>query len=672
VLGAPDVWPGFGASDVAWAPSRPNSTFDEFVRVGFAEPMAIRQVAVAETLNPGCLYKIIAYDQQGNKHELFEDRNMGQRSFYPGSRLFTVVLDEPTPYRVAEIKVVLHTSRVEGMCQLDAIAISSTAEPIKPAIAMVEGDLFPEPPENLGPNVNSSSPDMLPMISPDGRTLYFARKLHPDNTGNELRDDIWRSTLDSNGQWTPAVNLGSPLNNEHHNFVSWISPDGRQMVLPHDYNRRELGAEFRISSSGLRQGEWSFPRVMEVPDLYNRSQFTCIHLDASGSVLLLALERDEGLGGLDLYVSFARGQNSWSAPLSLGAAINTAGMEGSVFLAADGKSLYFASNGHPGFGGYDMFLSRRLDDTWTAWSPPLNLGPRINSERDEYYYTLPASGEYAYFSSEQGGFGGADLFRIRLPQAARPDPVTLLHASVINQQTGAPINARLRFNEARAQVVPGEGPSTLVQPREDSPDRVIAEADGYFPQGLDLDAEPGEDLTWMDAYPEPTGGPDLRGSQDPWKAPDRSASPIQPATAMNDAIPEPALVYRELDANLALVPLAVGNLVRLNGVYFSANKSFLLKESQVELDVVAQYLRTNPGVRVEVGGHTNSLPPEAFCLELSEARAKAVVQYLRERGVKQEQLQWKGYGKSMPIGDNATLEGRKQNQRVELKLLAVP
>lgn len=680
VLGAPDVWPGFGASDVAWAPSRPNSAMDEFVRVGFQTPMAIQQVAIAESLNPGCIYKVIAYDEQGQKHELFEDRQQAQRSFYPGSRLFSVKLDATTPYRVAEIKLVLRTSRVEGMCQIDAIGLSDSPDKIRPAIRMVEADLFPVQAENLGPNVNSASPDMLPMISPDGRTLYFARKLHPENSGTDLRDDIWVSSLDDNGEWSQAQNIGAPLNNEHHNFVSWISPDGRQMVLPHDYGRREIGAEFRVSNSMLRQGNWAFPQVMNVPELYNRSQFTCIHLNPEGTVMLLALERDEGLGGLDLYVSFARGRDSWTVPKPLGPTINTAGMEGSVFLAADGRSLYFASNGHPGFGGYDMFLSRRLDDTWTQWSAPLNLGPHINTERDEYYYSLPASGEYAYFSSEQGGYGGADLFRIRLPQSARPDPVTLLHASVINQQTGEPISAQLRFNEVQVQAQPGEGSSTLVQPRDDSPDIVIAEADGYFPQGLDLDAGPGEDPTWMDVDPDMQGSKDLQDvDPNPTAPPAQSGSPIQTATPFQTATPEPtlqapepALVYRELDANLALVPLAVGNLVRLNGVYFSANKSFLLKESQVELDVVAQYLRANPGLLVEVGGHTNGLPPEAFCLELSEARAKAVVQYLRERGVKQEQLQWKGYGKTLPIGDNATLEGRKQNQRVELKLLAVP
>jgi len=667
VLGAPDVWPGFGASDVAWAPSRPNSALDEFVRVGFMEPISIRQVAVAETLNPGCIYKIIAYDEQGAKHELYEDRNMGQRSFFPGSRLFTVVLDEPTPYRVAEIKVVLRTSRVEGMCQIDAIALSDSPDEIRPAIRMVEADLFPEPPENLGPNVNSSSPDMLPMISPDGRTLYFARKLHPENTGTELRDDIWRSTLDSSGHWSPAVNLGSPLNNEHHNFVSWISPDGRQMVLPHDYDRRELGAEFRLSGSILRQGEWAFPRTMNVPDLYNLSQFTCIHLNPEGTVLLLALERNEGMGGLDLYASFSRGDNEWTVPKSLGSSINTAGMEGSVFLAADGKSLYFASNGHPGFGGYDMFLSRRLDDTWTAWSPPINLGSRINSERDEYYYTLPASGEYAYFSSAQGGYGQADLFRIRLPQEVRPEPVTLLTASVINRQSGQPIPAQLRFHESQTQVIPGEGPGTLVQPRDHSPDFLIVEADGYFPQGLDLDAGAGDDERWMDTGLQPNAD-----SDNPVLGMERNAEPPVPAREPSDQEPEPAMVYRELKADIGLVPLEVGNLVRLNGVYFTANRSELLPESRAELEVVAHFLSSHTGVRVEVGGHTNGLPPEAFCQELSEARARAVVHYLRERGVRQEQVTWKGYGKSTPIGDNSTLEGRKLNQRVELKLLALP
>ncbi len=706
VLGEPDVWPGFGPSDVAWAMYRPSSAIDEFVRVRFAEPMKVRQVAVAETLNPGAIFRIILFDTQGGKHTIYENRNNEQVGFYPGARLFSVVLDELSHYDVQELRLVLRTSRVPGMSQIDAIAISDSPEPIRPDIHMIQDELFDEAAENLGPAVNSAYADVLPMISPDGRTLYFARKLHPDNVGEDGRDDIWFSELDAEGRWSPARSIGSPLNNEHHNFVSWIRPDGKQMLLPHDYLRKEWGSEFRVSFSHFDGVAWSFPRSIDIVDLYNKNEFTCVHMNTQGTVMLLALEREEGLGGLDLYVSFLGEGQRWSTPKSLGPTINTAGMEGSVFLAADDRSLYFASNGHPGFGGYDMFLSRRIDDSWTNWSRPLNLGSRINSERDEYYYTLPASGDYAYFSSDRGGYGAADIFRIRLPKSGRPDPVSLIQARMLSQDSGQPLDAAtLTFRETRMDIKAEDaGRTALIAVQDSLPRGLVAEAPGYFPVLIPLDREP---LWFADTGEEAEPGQEVEPGQE--AEPGREAKPGQEVEVGQEAEPgreakpgqevepdqelrpvtepvplladlgqqaedlaepsSPADTYEEIQTDIRLVPLEEGRLILLKGVYFPANKSTLLLASRSELDVVADFLMAHPRLVVEVGGHTNSYPPEQFCLELSTQRARAVVAYLLDRGVLQSQLTWNGYGKSMPVADNSTYEGRKLNQRVELKIL---
>ncbi len=689
VLGPPEVWPDFGSSALAWAPSRPDSRLDEFVRVGFSRPMAVQQIAVAESLNPGSIYRIWLYDEAGERHLVYENRDDVVVPFYRGSRLFTVLLDEPTPYRVSGLKLVLRTSRVQGMSQIDAIAISDSRDPIgSPSIRAIDDELFAEPAEHLGSLVNSPYPDLLPMIAPDDRTLYFARKLHPLNPGEEKRDAIWVSRRQEDGSWGQAQIMPDPLNNEHHNFVAWISPDGRRMLLPHDYRRRTYGQEFRVSMSTLMPSAWglpeafgwSLPEALEIPRLYNRNEYTALHMDPEGRVLLMALEREEGLGGLDLYVSLREPAGArWSEPISLGPVINTAGMEGSVFLAADGRSLYFASNGHPGYGGYDMFLSRRLDDSWTRWSEPLNLGPRINSPRDEYYYTLPASGEYAYFSSDLEGLGKADLFRIRLPRAARPDPVTLVRARVLDARTGEPLPAELAFRQepidvphagtadagaqpgnthASAQSDPlGASQAVWIATREGGPGLLQASAEGYFPLTLDVHAaEPDPALT-TDAAP----WPETLAEQ-----PDASLpEPVQP-DAVWDTAPAP---YREQLLDLNLSPLQTGSLVRLEGVYFNANRATLLRESQASLDGVAAFLRSRPGLRIEVGGHTNGLPPEQFCRELSLARARAVREYLIGQGVSPDQLEAVGYGKQQPVADNNTLEGRAKNQRVELKIL---
>ncbi len=650
VLGPPEAWPRTGESPVAWAPSRAGGSRDEWLRVSFAEPAPVRQVLVAENLNPGAIARIELFDPQGGRHVVYED---DRRSvpFWPEARMFRHVLDAPTPYAVAGLKLVLRTRRIPGMVQIDAIGVAGhDREVAGPFIREIDDELFGEPAENLGPLVNSVVPDQLPLIAPDGRTLYFARKYHPRNTGGEGRDDIWVAELAADGAWGAPRNVGAPLNNEHHNFAAWISPDGSRMLLPHDYDRAESGNAFRVSMARRRldrQG-WNAPVVQQVPDLYNRSEFTCLHMNPEGTVMLLALEREEGLGGLDLYACFHQGGKRWSAPVHLGPTVNTAGMEGSVHLAADGRTLYFASNGLPGHGGYDMYLSRRLDDSWTRWSEPVGLGPRINTDGDDYYYSLPASGEYAYFATERDSYGGADLYRIRLPRGARPDPITYLEARVLRADRDEPLPARLTTPRAVWTMDTAVGRAVVIAPRSgDSAEAVVViEARGFFPRILDLEAREPAPEAWMD---HPEDEPD----------------PVVPPAAPVDS------AFRNVATDIRLVPLAVGHTVRLHGVYFTANQAALRAESRTELDRVADFLRARPGLRVEVGGHTNGLPGAAFCQELSDARAKRVVAYLVEHGVDRDQLEWKGYGKTEPVASNETLEGRQQNQRVELTILRV-
>lgn len=784
ILGPPRVFPASGPSDVAWAPARENSPVDEYVRVRFARPQRVGQVVIGENLNPGAIYRIVLYDTQGKKHVVYENRS-NEYSFQPGGRMFRHEI-EITDYRVAELKLVLRTNRIPGMSQIDAIGISEAAVPYIARIPEVEPDLYPAAPESLGEMVNSEVPDMLPMISPDGRTLYFARKLHPDNVVQtlpdgrmRLSDDVWMSELQDDGTWAKAVRMGARLNNERHNFVSWISPDGKQILLPHDYDQPEIGSEFRVSlAQRLREPvgdpirgfeDWSRPQTLRVKNLTNQSEFTCIHMDPSGRVLLFALEREDGMGGLDLYVSFREtgpGQGflgrlqtgeRWTEPRSLGATINTAGMEGSVFLAADGKALYFSSDGRSGYGGFDMYLSRRLDDSWTNWSEPLNLGPTINSGRDEYYYTIPATGDYAYFSSDLSG--NSDIYRIRLPKAARPDPVTLVQASLDGNKPK--VGARFRvsqFDENHEKVSEqlaedGEDQVAFIVPGSIGSSLMI-EADGFFPvyrslgprmeEGVDYDPEDSDgeaqarvDEVWTAAYRDslkqalldsilpavraefedkmraeaPKSSSvqaeledrlkkeieaelravlssqirrDLEGKlQDSLDRIKPSSEPLEIAAGeeriiedgvddiLRDDPDSGEEVYQDVVQDIRMVPLEAGQTVRLDNVYFAANKAYLRKDSKEELLMVADFLKAHGELVVEIGGHTNGLPGADFCQKLSAARSKRVVDFLIEEGVRKDRLQAKGYGKANPIASNETIEGRKQNQRVEIKILEV-
>lgn len=710
VLGRPNVIPpNYGASQVAWAPVREDNNGLDHVWVAFDRPMQVQQIAIVENLNPGSIFKIILYDTRGRAHTVYENRNP-TAVMMPG-RIFRQYIDR-TDYQVESLRLEIKTNAVPGMNQIDAIAIADTREPIEAVINTMAYLEEPGNPENLGPAINSRFEDRLPIISPDGRTLYFARKEQLDASGQYLSDEIFFSTLMPGNLWSQAVNIGDPLNNQFHNYVVAVSADGDRLVLANEYNR--LGSE-GVSISTRRGDRWRSPEALRIKSMYNKNEFSCYHMNVDEDVILLAIEQDDTYGDMDIYVSFLEEGNKWSAPMNLGPVVNTAGIEGSAFLAADGVTVYFSSNGHAGYGGMDMFMTRRLDDTWQHWSEPVNLGPRINSRQQEYNYTIPARGDYAYFSSSNSIYGAADLYRIPLPREVQPLPVALLQSQFIDAITGEPLEVTLRVTSGNvlleetpaAEEKQVKGKFGLVIPRR--PDfGVVAEVPGYYPSNPVPDEAPTDDDMYMDFDEDDDFQTLLRDAKERVYEDihDKELNPLDPKDMelldeviqraldrtlqgrrvrpeerrqMEDAITEdvqaslkqPEQTYVEVTEDIEMVPLREGQIIRVNNIYFAANKSFLLQESFAELERIATFLRQNPNIVVEIGGHTNGLPSDEFCNELSSDRAERVYQHLVEQGIPADRLRWKGYGKTQPIADNATLAGRKKNQRVELKIIEV-
>lgn len=308
------------------------------------------------------------------------------------------------------------------------------------------------PARKLSSNVNSIYAERLPIITPDGRTLYFARKYHPENTPDnrerdtyeKYKDDIWVSRRQTDGAWSRARNVGSPLNTDTHNFVVAVSADGKTVYLANKYKTQKDG----VSYSTKTGFGWSKPKVFKIPNMYNRSKFVGYHVNVKGDVLIMAVERSKTVGGRDLYVSFRKKGDDWTEPKNMGKVINSKSEEASVFIAADNKTIYFSSMGHPGYGGYDVFMSRRLDDTWTKWSEPLNLGERINTPGNDYNYTIPASGEYAYFSSDVGERSlMSNLYKIELPKEVRPKPVTVINFTMKKLPKPDPVHLNITMKK---------------------------------------------------------------------------------------------------------------------------------------------------------------------------------------------------------------------------------
>ncbi|TDN36730.1 hypothetical protein A8B98_08195 [Hymenobacter sp. UV11] len=642
VLGEPNSQPLGQANDEAWTPGKDGST--EFIEVRFAKSLIAQQVTVIENVNPGAITKIELIDIKGERHVVYTNPNPGPLPV--GFRTLQVKF-KPEKYRTIGARVTMNASKVDGPNQVDAIGIANVVvqivkqdfkNPVKTDVETVQMDSTLK---NLGPNINSRYVDTHPVISPDGRTMFFARQFHPNNVGGS-RDpqDIWYSKLTSgkNQTWSMAKNLGSPPNGpEDPNGLASVSANGQVALLTGVYVDGFMEPK-GFSTSRRSPGGWSVPQKVEIDNFINRDPENIDgYLATSGKALLMAVDRPDGQGGQDIFVSFPKplpvGEQpdpkrptKWAKPISLGPTINTPGADFAPFLAADDKTLYFASNGHGGYGKSDIFYSKRLDDSWTKWSAPRNLGPVVNSPDFDAYYTLSAAGDNAYLVSARNGTDGSkDIFRIALAPAFKPEVVTLVQGKVLDAVTKKPIRAIIHYENlitgeeiGVTESSPIDGSYTIVLPagvqygyRAESPD--------YIAENASLDA-----------------------------------------TASDK--------YSEQQQDLFMVPFKVGQKVRLNNIFFPQSKYVLQPSSFPELLRLVRILRDYPTVEILIGGHTDNQGDPVLNLKLSEDRVNEVKKYLVSKGIDPKRLSTQGFGGTQPIANNEQEETRRFNRRVEFTI----
>ncbi len=509
-----------------------------------------------------------------------------------------------------------------GSLQADDFIITGTGLPVN----LVKELEYVEPPVHMSTAINSPYEEMTPVITPNGKGIYFSRRFDPGNKGG-ARDlqDVYFSSLGENG-WSEAQNLGAPINNSGPNAVFSVSPDGNTLLLMNTYapdgNQKGMG----LSISHRTAKGWTMPEDVKMRSFYNKSFYNEYFLSNDGKEILLAVNRDDTHGSRDLYVSFSEGNGIWSAPKNLGSNINSPGTELSPFLAADGKTLYFSSNGHPGYGRNDIFMSRRLDDSWVNWSQPTNLGEPINSPGTDAYYSVPAAGDYAYYVSNDGGIGRNDIYKIALPTPVKPEPVVLVYGKVLNSKTSDPISTGITYHDFKSDREIG-----------------VAQSDpqvGYYEIVLPINQV-------YSFFAEKRGFYSVQDRLD-----------LSGITS-----------YQEIERNLYLTPIEAGQTVKMNNVLFYQSKAQLIPTSYPELDKLARMMKENPMVKIQLEGHTDNVGDRFKNRKLSEERVDAVKQYLIKRGVEQERINGIGYGGSKPIADNSKELTRRLNRRVEFKIL---
>ena len=482
----------------------------------------------------------------------------------------------------------------------------------------------PFSPESVGEGINTSDDEYWPSITADGQTLMFTRQARPGE--NEQRKVISQEdfyiSYRSETKWEKAINAGAPLNSGQNEGAQSLSSDGNYMYFTACDRSNGLGS-CDIYFSANSDGKWSIPVNLGSP-VNSSSWESQPSVNANGKMLFFSSTRPGGLGGKDLWYSVLKSNKKWSNPRNMGAVINTKGDEMSPFIHFDGKTLYFSSDGRPGMGGLDIYLTRMKEDT--SWTEPRNLGYPINTFNDEMGLVIESGGQKAYFSSRREDQGGKNIYTFKLYEAVQPDPVAYLKGKVTDKQTG-------KMLVAQYELVNLSTGKTIVSNSTDPGGNFLVCLPSGFNYGVNVS---------------------------------RSGYLFYSENFMFEG---DHTIMKPFLKKIRLSQFKVGEKMLLANVFFEIDSWQLKKESMIELNKLGELLKENKELKVEIGGYTDATGSDLHNLSLSEKRALSVVDYLVANGIPAERLKYIGYGNKSPVGDNITMEGRKLNRRTEVQII---
>ncbi|MDN4165380.1 OmpA family protein [Cytophagales bacterium LB-30] len=496
--------------------------------------------------------------------------------------------------------------------------------------------------------IGSAYHEFAPMESPDGETLFYSVAKHPTNVaGVKDEGDIWMVTKKDNAWGIPRP-VSFPWNDRQRNQIVGFFNQGQSVLLLNEWIPEGSSYKVRqgLSVSHKVNANWTIPVSVSIDYFFNESSDYSMQLSADGKVLLMSLESYGRVGAEDLYVSFRKEDGNFSEPVHLGWDVNTKFQEMYPFLSADAKRLYFSSNGFPGMGSKDIFMSERLDDSWKKWSVPINQGFTINSEGSEWSYSEPEGKEYAYFVSTQNSEGFGDIWQMpKLPTDSADSlsivpvlPLALTLPAEDSSQVASPPLMKSTYNFT-AVVVSAEDKQMIALSSirvSHTGDTLLQVINPANPISCELDKEK---TYWLEV--EAKGYFPLSKS----------------------------VVFTGNNDSLYLKPLAVGTTVALKDVLFEKGSEVMIDISYKELEKVVKLMQANPTVEIALSGHTDNQGSAKLNLRLSQQRVDAVKAYLVKMGVDEGRISGKGYGGTKPIASNANEESRKQNRRVELTIV---
>jgi outer membrane protein OmpA-like peptidoglycan-associated protein len=474
----------------------------------------------------------------------------------------------------------------------------------------------------LSDTVNCFIMQYFPVLTADQQTLIYTRREGNNNTDDE---DIVVSRKDERGRWLAPVSISKNINSSLNEGTSAISADGRKLIFTSCVGRDGWGSCDLYESNKIGE-QWSEPK--NLGQLVNSSDWESQpSLSADGRTLYFVSDRRGGVGRRDIWISTLDVKGNWTRARNLGKEINTINDEISPFIHVNNSTLYFATNGLTGFGGYDIHYSVR--DNNGKWSTPVNMGAPINNHEDQFSLFVTADGEKAFYSHEILGENGqsfSKLYEVVVPEPQRPRKTNFVKGIITDKETGKPLLASVELInidrdtlEAFTKSDSVSGAYLIVLAKGARYALYINKQDYLF-KSLSFDFSD-----------------------------DQSNVPII--------------------IDVALEKIKSGSITVLNNIFFEFNSYDLTPNSLPELDKIVRFLLEDTKAAIEIGGHTDSIGSDSYNQQLSERRASTVASYLIKKGIPQKRVFYKGYGSSKPIAPNATEMGQKLNRRIEFRVL---
>ena len=475
-------------------------------------------------------------------------------------------------------------------------------------------------PNPLSDTVNSFVMQYFPALTADEQQLFFTRR---NGIGGNDTEDLVVSVKNPKGRWTKPVSVSPNINTSENEGTCTVSADGRLLIFTSCRGRKGYGSCDLFSSE--KQGDvWSEPKNLGagVNSYFWESQPS---LSADGRILYFVSERKTGVGGKDIYVSNKNDKGEWSQATNLGNSINTKLDDLSPFIHANNRTLFFASKGRIGFGGYDIYVSEKIDNQWTE---PKNFGAPVNNFEDQFSLFITADGKKGYYSHEKElNDNTGKIYEINIPKELQLEHSSnYVNGIISDAETNKPIKAKIELMDLKKNelisVVSSDSLNGkyLMVLTHGSDYGLFVSAAGYLYKSFNFN------------YKQ-------------------------------------SLKLEPIRADIALLKAKSGATVVLNNIFFDYNKFDLKPESISELEKAVRFLTDNPKIKIEISGHTDNQGTEATNQALSQKRAASVADYLVGKGIIKAMIKSNGVGSKRPLTDNSTEENRQINRRIEFKII---